>query len=264
MSHIPERMRYMRPMSVENTDRLRLDQALVDRGLAPTRSQARDLVKRGCVRVSGQPAGKPGQVVAMSDSIEVEPGAQPYVSRGGLKLSAALDAFGFDAAGCVALDVGASTGGFTHVLLERGARRVFAVDVGHGQLHGAIAADPRVTSLEGVDARSLDRGVIDEAPGAIVADVSFVSLTKALEAAIGLAAPRAWLVALIKPQFEVGREAIGKGGIVRDDAARDAAIENVRDWLSQRPGWRVVGLLPSPIAGGSGNLEMLIGACRDD
>ncbi len=253
----------MRPMGVETTDRSRLDQALVNRGLAPTRSQARDLVKRGCVSVSGRPAAKPSQNVGPGDTIEVAAGAQPYVSRGGLKLAAALDAFGLDPAGLIALDIGASTGGFTHVLLERGARRVFAVDVGHGQLHPSIVADPRVTSFEGLDARILDLRIIGEPPDAIVADVSFVSLTKALETAVDLAAPGAWLVALIKPQFEVGREAIGKGGVVRDETARTEAAEKVHAWLANQPGWRVLGIIPSPVAGGSGNIEMLIGARRD-
>ncbi len=245
------------------TTRLRLDQALVARGLAPTRSQARDLVLRGCIVIGGATAAKAGQEVADDVSIEVVPGAQPYVSRGGLKLAAGLAAFGFDAGGVTAIDIGASTGGFTHVLLEGGAARVYAVDVGHGQLHETMARDPRVIGLERQDARLLDAAVIAEPIGAIVADVSFVSLTKVLGPALGLAAPGAWLVALIKPQFEVGRAEIGKGGIVRSAAARERAVSGVRQWLEAQPGWQTVGTVPSPIRGGSGNDELLTGARRD-
>lgn len=244
-------------------DKLRLDEALVERGLAPSRSQARDLIKRGCVKVDGAVIAKAGQAVGSGAAIVVQEGAQPYVSRGGLKLAAALEAFGFDPAGVVALDVGASTGGFCDVLLKGKAARVYAVDVGRGQLHPAIAQDPRVVMLEGQDARLLDASTIAEPPGAIVADVSFISLTKVLGAALALAAPGAWLVALIKPQFEVGREEIGKGGIVRDALARERAVDRVREWIAAQPNWRVVGMIASPIAGGSGNVEMLLGARRD-
>ncbi len=247
----------------QHPSKLRLDEALVDRGLAPTRSQARDLIKRGCVKVDGAVIAKAGQVVGMSAAIEVQEGAQPYVSRGGLKLAAALDAFGFAPSGVVALDIGASTGGFCDVLLKGRAEKVYAVDVGRGQLHPAIAQDPRVVMLEGQDARLLDASIIAEQPGAIVADVSFISLTKVLGAALALAGSGAWLVALIKPQFEVGRGEIGKGGIVRDAEARERAVETVREWVAAQDGWRVVGLIASPIAGGSGNAEMLLGARRD-
>jgi 23S rRNA (cytidine1920-2'-O)/16S rRNA (cytidine1409-2'-O)-methyltransferase len=238
----------------------RLDQALVVRGLAPTRSQARDLVRRGCVRVAGTAADKAGIEVDAATPIDVDEGAQPYVSRGGLKLAAALEAFGFDARGLTVLDAGASTGGFTHVLLEAGARRIYAVDIGTGQIHARVASDARVTRLEGRDVRSLDADAIQEPLGAIVADLSFISLTQALGPALRLAGRDAWLVALIKPQFEVGRADIGKRGIVRDEAARQRAIARVRDWLTAQPGWRVAGVIPSPIAGGSGNAEFLIGA----
>ena len=242
--------------------KLRLDQALVERGLAPSRSQARDLVRRGCVLVEGAPVGKAGRVVAGNVTIEVAERAQPYVSRSGLKLAAALAAFGLEARGLTALDLGASTGGFSEVLLEAGARRVYAVEVGHGQLHPRIAGDQRVVRLDGQDARLLDRSIVPEPPQAIVADVSFISLTQALPAAMALAAPGAWLVALIKPQFEAGRADIGKGGIVRDGEARERAVEKVRAWLERAEGWRVIGIVPSPIAGGSGNEERLIGAHR--
>ena len=243
--------------------RQRLDLALVERGLAPTRSQARDLVRRGCVRVAGVVAIKASAGIAEDAAIEVEEGAQPYVSRGGLKLAAALEAFGLSARGAVALDIGAATGGFTHVLLDAGAIRVYAVDVGSGQIHPSLAADQRVVSLENCDARTLDNCIIPDLVGAIVADVSFISLTQALPAAMALAARGAWLVALVKPQFEVGRDHIGKGGIVRDEVARERAVAKVRDWIDAQPGWHVAGTIASPIAGGAGNQEFLIGARRE-
>jgi 23S rRNA (cytidine1920-2'-O)/16S rRNA (cytidine1409-2'-O)-methyltransferase len=183
----------------------------------------------------------------------------PFVSRGGLKLAAALDAFHLDPKGLTALDIGASTGGFTDVLLERGAARVYAVDVGRDQLHAKLRGDPRVVALEGTDVRNLEAGMLEGRIGAIVADVSFISLTKALPAALKLAAPGAWLVALVKPQFEVGREWVGKGGIVRDAEARARAVARVRAFIDATPGWRVFAELPSPIPGGSGNEEVLIG-----
>lgn len=238
---------------------LRLDKLLLERGLVPSRARARDLILRGAVTVAGSVERKPGAGVAPDAPIALSEPAD-YVSRGGLKLAAALDAFGFDPAGRTALDVGASTGGFTEVLLERGAAHVYAVDVGHGQLHPRLREDRRVTALEGQDARALSAREIGEPVSAIVADVSFISLEKALPAALGLAAPGAWLVALVKPQFEAGREAIGKGGIVRDAALRDAQGEKVAAWLGTLAGWEVVGVIPSPIEGGSGNQEFLLGA----
>jgi 23S rRNA (cytidine1920-2'-O)/16S rRNA (cytidine1409-2'-O)-methyltransferase len=235
---------------------------LVERGLAVSRARARDLIRRGLVAVAGAVETKAGAAVAPDAEVQVAAGAGDHVSRGALKLNAALEHFRFSALGVVALDVGASTGGFTQVLLERGALRVYAVDVGHGQLHARLAEDPRVVSLERCDARSLDRTRIAEPVGAIVADVSFISLTKALPAALALAADPAWLVALVKPQFEAGRAAVGRGGVVRDPAARDRAVSLVRDWVAAQPGWRVVDVIPSPIAGGSGNQEFLLGAVR--
>ena len=239
--------------------RKRLDQALLSRGLAATRSRARDLILRGEVSVDDVVVTKAGVPVSDAASIRIA-GAAAYVSRGALKLEAALEAFGLEARGRIALDVGASTGGFTEVLLAHGAERVYAVDVGHGQLHGRLKADPRVVSLEGCDARALDRELISEPVDAIVADASFISLTQALPAALALAAPGAWLVALVKPQFEAGREAVGRGGIVRDPAAHEAAVAKVSEWLASKPGWQVAGLMPSPIAGGAGNREFLLGA----
>jgi len=243
--------------------RKRLDVVLVERGLVPTRSRARDLIKYGKVLVDSQVCTKAGTEVGIEQVLALEPGSADAVSRAGAKLAAALDAFGFDPQGRVALDAGASTGGFTEVLLNRGAEKVYAVDVGRGQLHARLAADPRVVSLEGCDARQITRATIPEPVTVIVADVSFISLVKALPATLELAAPGAWLVALIKPQFEVGRARIGKGGIVRDKSARDAAVEEVAAWLAAQKSWRVVGVIPSPIRGGSGNEEFLIGACED-
>lgn len=243
--------------------RERLDNALVARGLAPTRSQARDLIVRGCVTVDGKTAHKAGLEVGADAAVSVVDGAQPYVSRGGLKLAAALDAFGFDPAGLRVLDVGASTGGFVDVLLRRGAARVYAVDVGQGQLHPSLAGDPRVVSLEDQDIRSMSEAAIDGPVDAVTGDVSFIPLTQALGPVLAMTQPGAWVVALIKPQFEVGRAEIGKGGIVKDEAARLRAVERVSAWLGGLPGWRVTGTIASPIAGGSGNVEFLIGARRD-
>jgi 23S rRNA (cytidine1920-2'-O)/16S rRNA (cytidine1409-2'-O)-methyltransferase len=237
----------------------RLDRLLVGKGIAATRSQAADMVRRGCVTVGGVLAVKPGALVADASGVAVSPGAAPYVSRGGLKLEAALDAFGFEPKGRVALDIGASTGGFTDLLLAGGAAKVYAVDVGRLQLHDRLRADPRVVVLERTDARRLDRSVIGEEVAAIVADVSFISLTLALPAGLRLAAPEAWLVALVKPQFEAGRGAVGKGGIVREPAERRKAVEKVRNFI-EGEGWTVVGEVASPILGGSGNEEFLIGA----
>jgi 23S rRNA (cytidine1920-2'-O)/16S rRNA (cytidine1409-2'-O)-methyltransferase len=237
----------------------RLDRLLVEAGLAPTRARAADLIRRGQVSVAGQPQTKPGALVTADAELAVSPEACDYVSRGGLKLAAALDAFGFDPAGGVALDIGASTGGFTEVLIARGAAKVYAVDVGRGQLHAKLSVNAKVIALEGTDARKLARSTIGEQVTAIVADVSFISLTLALPAALQLAAPGAWLAALIKPQFEAGRAAVGKGGIVRSEADRKKAVEKVRAFLRDA-GWTVVGVIASPILGGSGNEEFLIGA----
>jgi 23S rRNA (cytidine1920-2'-O)/16S rRNA (cytidine1409-2'-O)-methyltransferase len=244
--------------------RKRLDIVLVERGLVASRSRARDLIRSGHVRVGADVCTKAGFEVAETATLSLDdPGAAQAVSRGGQKLAAALAAFEFDPAGRTALDVGASTGGFTQVLLERGAVKVYAADVGHGQLHASLKSDPRVVSLEGLDARRLTCETVPEPVGAITADVSFISLIKALGPALELAAPGAFLVALVKPQFEVGPERIGKGGIVRDAGARDSALQSVTAWLATQTGWRVAGAIPSPVKGGSGNVEFLIGALRD-
>jgi len=249
-------------MKEAETSSQRLDLALVARGLVATRAKARDLIARGEVRVDGEIASKPAMGVREGQAIAVDARAAAQVSRGAIKLAAALAHFGLDAEGKVALDIGASTGGFTQTLLERGAACVYAVDVGKGQLHSSLLSDPRVVALEECDARQLDRTIVPDPIGAIVADVSFISLTKALPAALSLAAAGCWLVALVKPQFEVGREGIGKGGIVRDEGLRERALADVRDWLAAQAGWNVIGTMPSPIEGGSGNVEVLIAAVK--
>jgi 23S rRNA (cytidine1920-2'-O)/16S rRNA (cytidine1409-2'-O)-methyltransferase len=238
----------------------RLDKTMLDRGLVRSRAQAQDFIRRGLVTVDGVVATRSALAVRPSTTIVVA--GDELVSRGAVKLSAALDHFAFPVGDRVALDIGASTGGFTQVLLARGAARVYAVDVGHGQLDARIAHDPRVVALEKHDVRKLDRAIIPELVDAIVADVSFISLTKALPAALSLAGPDAWLIALVKPQFEAGRAAVGKGGIVRDSAARQRAVHGVRAWFGELPHWRVIDVIASPIRGGSGNEEFLLGARR--
>jgi 23S rRNA (cytidine1920-2'-O)/16S rRNA (cytidine1409-2'-O)-methyltransferase len=240
----------------------RLDVALVERGLAPTRARARDAILRGHVTVGGRLAAKPAQTVDDGAAIAVDDPAAAYVSRAALKLIAGLDRFGFSPAGRAALDLGASTGGFTQVLLERGARQVFAVDVGHGQLDPALAADSRVVAREGLNARDLAAADIGAPVGAIVADVSFISLRLVLPPALKLAAADAWGVFLVKPQFEVGPAAIGKGGIVRDAQLGERTAAELAAWLEADLGWRTAGVILSPIEGGDGNREFLLGATR--
>ncbi len=249
-----------RPGSANGAPR-RLDVELVRRGLSPSRAQAQAAIAAAKVSVNGATATKPGQLVG-ADAVIAAGAAHPWVSRGGVKLAHALDAFGLSPDGLACLDVGASTGGFTQVLLARGARRVVAVDVGRGQLSGVVASDPRVTSLEGQDARTLTRDLIGEAPGLIVCDASFIGLAKVLPAALDLAAPGAHLVALFKPQFEVGPAHVGKGGIVTDAAAASAAASALETWLAGR-GWPVAAWTQSPIPGGDGNQERLLCAERN-
>lgn len=236
----------------------RLDQALVARGLAESRARARAMIEAGGVAVNGRPAAKPSQAVDPSSLIEVAAATAPWVSRAAVKLLHALDHWDLTPEGAEALDVGASTGGFTEVLLARGASRVHAVDVGRGQLHPRIAGNERVIAHEGVNARNLPQGLIPPVDW-IVMDVSFISLTKVAPAPMALGKPGARLVALVKPQFEVGPGAVGKGGIVRDEAARARAVETVRDFVSGE-GWAVEGVVDSPIAGGDGNREYLLTA----
>jgi 23S rRNA (cytidine1920-2'-O)/16S rRNA (cytidine1409-2'-O)-methyltransferase len=241
---------------------MRLDNALVARGLAPSRARARDAILRGCVTVDGVPAEKPALTVTPQAQLAIDDPVAGYVSRAALKLVGALDHFGYVAEGLAALDIGASTGGFTEVLLRRGARRVFGVDVGHGQLHQRLAADPRVVNLEGVNARDLKAVRIGEPVAAITADVSFISLKLALPPALALATEDAWGIFLVKPQFEVGRDHIGKGGIVRDETVARAIVDDIAEWLKAEMGWAVDGIIASPIEGGDGNREYLVGARR--
>lgn len=249
-------------MASASKPRIRLDQLLVARGLLPSRARARDAIARGCVTVAGQTAGKPGLEVPVDAAIAITDPAARYVSRAALKLVAALDTFGFSPEGRACLDVGASTGGFTEVLLERGAARVHAVDVGHGQLAQSLAADPRVVSLEGVNARALSRAEVPDPVGAVVVDVSFISLELVAGPALALAGANAFAVLLVKPQFEVGREAIGKGGIVKDPVEAETAVGRIERLLAGLAGWRLVGRIPSPICGSDGNREFLLGAVK--
>lgn len=238
---------------------MRLDQLLVARGLVATRARARDAVLRGAVRVAGRPADKPGQDVADTAEITLDDPAAAWVSRAALKLVTGLDAFALDVTGRQCLDLGASTGGFTQVLLARGAAHVVAVDVGHGQLHPDLASDPRVTAIEGLNARDLAAADLPWPPEVVVADVSFISLTLALPPALALAAPGAVGVFLVKPQFEVGRAGIGKGGLVRADADVAGAVDRVAAMVTDA-GWGVLGRVVSPVTGGDGNVEYVLGA----
>jgi 23S rRNA (cytidine1920-2'-O)/16S rRNA (cytidine1409-2'-O)-methyltransferase len=239
----------------------RLDQHLVETGLAGSRTRAQALIAAGAVTVDGVVVRKAARQVGPGARVAVTADPNPWVSRAALKLIHALDEFGLTPRG-VALDVGASTGGFTEVLLARGAARVIALDVGHGQLHPRIAADPRVVGLEGVNARDIPAGLVPSVDW-IVADVSFISLEKALPGPLALARPGATLVALIKPQFEAGRAHVGRGGIVRDEGVHAAVRARIRDWL-EGLGWQVTGEAASPIEGGDGNREFLIAALKMD
>ncbi|MDD9909380.1 MAG: TlyA family RNA methyltransferase [Ahrensia sp.] len=244
-------------------ERQRLDIALTNMGLAASRSRARDMVQRGCVTVDGEVALKAGMLVAHGACITANDPSATYVSRAALKLIAGLDDARIDCAGRVAVDLGASTGGFTQVLLERGASDVFAIDVGHGQMDATLRTDLRVHCMEGVNARDLTMQYLPYAPNIVVSDLSFVSLRKAAAPALELAAPEADAVLLVKPQFEVGREHVGKGGIVADQAVIDAMLEGISTWFDALPHWRSTHLLPSPIKGGDGNREWLLCGKRD-
>lgn len=238
---------------------IRLDQLLVEKGLFASRSRARDAIIRGTVQVQGTVVTKPGMAVPETVAISVDDPASRYVSRAALKLIAGLDHFSVDVKGRTALDIGASTGGFTQVLLERGADHVIAVDVGHGQMHDSLRRDERVSNLEGLNARSVTRDHLDgRKVDLVVSDVSFISLKLALPPALELADPGAPCVLLVKPQFEAGREAIGKGGILRDPKDGIRVANDLRDWLEGLPGWSALGLCPSPIEGGDGNREFLL------
>ncbi|HVJ54596.1 MAG TPA: TlyA family RNA methyltransferase [Aliidongia sp.] len=240
----------------------RADQLLVERGLADSRSRAQALIAAGLVMLDAAPVGKPGRMVAEDAALAVTGTDHPWASRAGLKLAAALDRFDIDPTGATALDIGASTGGFTDVLLARGAAHVYAVDVGHDQLVPRLRADPRVTVLERMNARLLTAAEVPAPVGLVTCDASFIGLEAVLPASLALAAPGARLVALVKPQFEVGPGRVGKGGIVRDPDLHDAVCRRIEAWLGGLAGWRVLGLVPSPIEGGDGNREFLIAGER--
>lgn len=241
--------------------RQRADVALVERGLAETRTRAQALIMAGLVYSGETRINKPGETIAEGRALELRGQDHPWVSRGGVKLAHGLAHFGFGVAGRVALDVGASTGGFTDVLLHHGASRVYAVDVGHGQLAWKLRNDPRVLVMERVNARHLTAAEIPEPITALVCDASFIGLRVVLPAAMALCAPGAWAVALIKPQFEVG-PAVAKGGVVRDAAVHDRVCAEMAEWWAGLPGWRVLGVEASPLLGPEGNREFLIGAER--
>jgi len=243
--------------------RPRADQRLVDLGLAESRTRAQALILAGKVFAGERRVEKAGEMLPEGVALALRGQDHPWVSRGGVKLAHALDAFGLSPAGCVGLDIGASTGGFTDVLLAHGAARVHAVDVGHGQLAWKLRSDPRVVVHERVNARHLTEAAIGEDVGVLVCDASFIGLATILPAPLALCAPGAWAVALIKPQFEAGPGAVGKGGVVRDPAVHAAVCARVREWWAALPGWRVLGLVESPITGPEGNREFLIAARRD-
>src|SRR6185503_10312315 len=240
----------------------RADQLLVDRGLVESRAKAQALILAGLVFSGERKIEKAGQTMAEDAALEVRGRDHPWASRGGIKLAHGLDHFGWDVTGAVALDVGSSTGGFTDVLLQRGAAKVFAVDVGTNQLAWKLRQDPRVVVHEQTNARSLTAELIPELIDIIVCDASFIGLAKVLEAPLKLAKPDAKLVALIKPQFEAGRDEVGKGGVVRDPAVRERVCADAGAW-AQSQGWTVVGITESPITGPEGNIEFLMGAVKD-
>jgi 23S rRNA (cytidine1920-2'-O)/16S rRNA (cytidine1409-2'-O)-methyltransferase len=247
---------------VNPSRKTRLDVRLVEIGRFSSRARARAAIAEGAVTVNGRPADKASMPVTPADKIFVADAGHEFVSRGAFKLEAALDAFRFDPSARTCLDVGASTGGFAEVLLRRGARRVYCVDVGTGQLHPRIAEDPRAVRREGVNARDLGPGIVPEPVGCVVCDVSFISLKLALPPALALARGPAFAVALIKPQFEMGRERIGKGGIVRASGDELQALALRIGAVVAEQGWRVEGVIESPIRGGDGNREFLLGATR--
>jgi len=243
------------------SSRTRLDLLLIERGLAETRAKAQALILAGAVFSGEKKLDKAGTAYAGDTPLEVKSKDHPWVSRGGIKLAHALDQFAIDVTGLIALDVGASTGGFTDVLLQKGAARVYAVDVGHGQLAWKLRQDPRVVVLERVNARHLSAKEVPEPPDIVVCDASFIGLEIVLPAALGLAKAKAKLVALIKPQFEVGPERVGKRGVVRDPAVHAAVCAGIEAFVASL-GWAAIATLPSPIEGGEGNREFLLGARR--
>jgi 23S rRNA (cytidine1920-2'-O)/16S rRNA (cytidine1409-2'-O)-methyltransferase len=240
----------------------RIDRIVADRGLAPSRERARALIMAGQVVVNDHVADKPGQMVPIDAVVRVKGELHPFVSRGGLKLEKALDCFDLDVAGIVALDVGASTGGFTDCLLQRGARKVIAVDVGYGQLSWKLRSDERVVSLERTNIRYLSADRLPEVPDLAVIDASFISLAKVLPATVGLIKEGGAIIALIKPQFEVGAGEVGKGGVVREEAKHRQVVDSVCT-VAQELGLAVRGVIESPILGPKGNREFLIFLSKD-
>jgi 23S rRNA (cytidine1920-2'-O)/16S rRNA (cytidine1409-2'-O)-methyltransferase len=238
---------------------MRIDRLLVERGLFESRAKAQAAIAAGRVTADDVIVAKPSDEVSADADLRAEP-AHPWVSRGGVKLAAALDHFRFDPSGCVCLDVGASTGGFAQVLLERGAWRVYAVDVGQRQLHASLQARPEIVSIEKTDIRALDPALLSEPPNFVTVDVSFISLELVLPAALGLTQAPARALALIKPQFEAGRHAVKKR-IVRDPLVHTVVCDRIVEFVASL-GWRVAGVVPSPIAGGDGNREFFIAASR--
>jgi 23S rRNA (cytidine1920-2'-O)/16S rRNA (cytidine1409-2'-O)-methyltransferase len=239
--------------------RVRADQLLVARGLADSRARAQALIMAGLVFAGTRKLAKAGEMLAEDAVLDVRGRDHPWVSRGGVKLDHGLGHFGIDVAGAVALDVGASTGGFTDVLLARGAVRVYAVDVGTNQLAWKLRQDPRVVVLEQLNARALTAAHVPEPVDIIVCDASFIGLVKVLDVPLGFTRPGAHLVALVKPQFEAGRAEVGKGGVVRESAVHERVCAEAAAWVEGR-GWRVLGVTPSPITGPEGNVEFLLGA----
>jgi 23S rRNA (cytidine1920-2'-O)/16S rRNA (cytidine1409-2'-O)-methyltransferase len=242
------------------TERRRADRLLVERGLFESRAKAQAAIAAGLVTANGARVAKASDEIAADAVVQARP-EHPWVSRGGVKLAAALEHFRVDPKGMVCLDVGASTGGFTQVLLERGARRVYAVDVGHGQLHASLRVRPEIVSLEETDIRALSPALLPEPPDLVVVDVSFISLKLVLPPALALARPPAQLIALIKPQFEAGR-AHQKKGVVRDPQVHQAVCEDISAFVAGL-GLNVLGIIPSPVTGGNGNREFLLGARHD-
>lgn len=238
--------------------KIRADQVLVDSGLVESRSKAQALIMAGKVYIGEQKISKPGQMITAGTALTVRGQDHPWVSRGGIKLDHAIKHFNLSPQDAICADIGASTGGFTDVLLHHGAKHVFAVDVGHGQLAWKLREDPHVTVLERTNARYLTIEQIPSPLNWIVCDASFIGLRTVLPAAMALATPGATLVALIKPQFEVGKDKIGKGGVVRDPELHAETCAMIHDWLAALPGWSVLGITESPITGPEGNIEFLI------
>ena len=241
--------------------KIRLDEWLVQHGPYASRAKARDAILRGCVTMDGEVKPKPSRTITDPNVIKINDPALNLVSRAALKLEHALQETGYNPDGKIALDLGASTGGFCQILLDYGAKHVFAVDVGHDQLVDQLKHDTRLTNLEGVNARDLTLEHLNgQTPEFITSDVSFISLKLALPSALTLASKDAIGIFLIKPQFEVGKDGLGKGGVVRDEALATGAAENVRVWIGQFPGWTVTHFMQSPISGGDGNKEFLVAA----